>query len=87
MGGGGVLPYMGYIGMCRCEGYNLIVLLRLFIDHLYSVLHDTKLISQNVLRDISAPSHHCLSNRVETRWRAQIKFLILFSATQLVEPR
>ena len=19
-GGGGVLPYMGYIGMCRCEG-------------------------------------------------------------------
>ena len=20
-GGGGVLPYMGYIGMCRCEGY------------------------------------------------------------------
>ena len=25
MGGGGegeVLPYMGYIGMCRCEGYG-----------------------------------------------------------------
>ena len=22
-GGGGVLPYMGYIGMCRCEGYGL----------------------------------------------------------------
>ena len=21
-GGGGVLPYMGYIGMCCCEGYN-----------------------------------------------------------------
>ena len=21
-GGGGVLPYMGYIGMCRCEGYG-----------------------------------------------------------------
>ena len=21
-GGGGVLPYMGYIGMCRCEGYD-----------------------------------------------------------------
>ena len=21
-GGGGVLPYMGHIGMCRCEGYN-----------------------------------------------------------------
>ena len=21
--GGGVLPYMGYIGMCRCEGYGL----------------------------------------------------------------
>ena len=20
-GGGGVLPYMGYIGICRCEGY------------------------------------------------------------------
>ena len=20
--GGGVLPYMGYIGMCRCEGYD-----------------------------------------------------------------
>ena len=20
-GGGGVLPYMGYIGMCRCGGY------------------------------------------------------------------
>ena len=20
-GGGGVLPYMDYIGMCRCEGY------------------------------------------------------------------
>ena len=20
--GGGVLPYMGYIGMCRCEGYG-----------------------------------------------------------------
>ena len=19
---GGVLPYMGYIGMCRCEGYD-----------------------------------------------------------------
>ena len=19
--GGGVLPYMGYMGMCRCEGY------------------------------------------------------------------
>ena len=19
---GGVLPYMGYIGMCRCEGYG-----------------------------------------------------------------
>ena len=54
--------------------HNLTVLLRLFIDHLYSVLHDTKLISQNVLRDISAPSHHCSSNRVETQSRAQIKF-------------
>ena len=21
-GGGGVLPYMGYIGMCRFEGYG-----------------------------------------------------------------
>ena len=21
-GGGGVLPYMGYIGMCGCEGYG-----------------------------------------------------------------
>ena len=21
-GEGGVLPYMGYIGMCRCEGYG-----------------------------------------------------------------
>ena len=21
-GGGGVLPYMGLIGMCRCEGYG-----------------------------------------------------------------
>ena len=21
-GGGGVLTYMGYIGMCRCEGYG-----------------------------------------------------------------
>ena len=21
-GGGGVLPYMGYIGMCCCEGYG-----------------------------------------------------------------
>ena len=21
-GGGGVLPYMSYIGMCRCEGYG-----------------------------------------------------------------
>ena len=21
-GGWGVLPYMGYIGMCRCEGYG-----------------------------------------------------------------
>jgi len=21
-GGGGALPYMGYIGMCRCEGYG-----------------------------------------------------------------
>ena len=21
-GGGGVLPYMGHIGMCRCEGYG-----------------------------------------------------------------
>ena len=21
-GGGGVLPYMDYIGMCRCEGYG-----------------------------------------------------------------
>ena len=21
-GGGGVMPYMGYIGMCRCEGYG-----------------------------------------------------------------
>ena len=21
-GGGGVLPYMGFIGMCRCEGYG-----------------------------------------------------------------
>ena len=21
-GGGGVLPDMGYIGMCRCEGYG-----------------------------------------------------------------
>ena len=20
--GGGVMPYMGYIGMCRCEGYG-----------------------------------------------------------------
>ena len=20
--GGGLLPYMGYIGMCRCEGYG-----------------------------------------------------------------
>ena len=23
-GGGGVLPYMGYIGMCRCEGYGFL---------------------------------------------------------------
>ena len=22
MGGRGVLPYMGYMGMCRCEGYG-----------------------------------------------------------------
>ena len=22
MGGGEVLPYMGYIGMCDCEGYG-----------------------------------------------------------------
>ena len=22
-GGGGVLPYMGHIGMCRCEGYGV----------------------------------------------------------------
>ena len=22
LGGGRVLPYMGYIGMCRCEGYG-----------------------------------------------------------------
>ena len=22
-GGGAVLPYMSYIGMCRCEGYGL----------------------------------------------------------------
>ena len=21
-GGGGVLPYMGFIGMCRCEGFG-----------------------------------------------------------------
>ena len=21
-GGGGVMSYMGYIGMCRCEGYG-----------------------------------------------------------------
>ena len=21
--GGGVLPYMGHIGMCRCEGYGI----------------------------------------------------------------
>ena len=21
-GGGGVIPYMSYIGMCRCEGYG-----------------------------------------------------------------
>ena len=21
-GGGGELPYMGYMGMCRCEGYG-----------------------------------------------------------------
>ena len=21
--GGGVLPYMGYMGMCRCEGYGI----------------------------------------------------------------
>ena len=21
-GGGAALPYMGYIGMCRCEGYG-----------------------------------------------------------------
>ena len=21
-GGGGILPYMGYIGMCGCEGYG-----------------------------------------------------------------
>ena len=21
--GAGLLPYMGYIGMCRCEGYGL----------------------------------------------------------------
>ena len=21
-GGGGLLPYMGYIGMCRCEGHG-----------------------------------------------------------------
>ena len=21
-GGGGALPYIGYIGMCRCEGYG-----------------------------------------------------------------
>ena len=21
-GGGGLLPYMGYIGMCHCEGYG-----------------------------------------------------------------
>ena len=22
-GGGGVLPYVGYIGMCRCEGSKI----------------------------------------------------------------
>ena len=22
VGGGGVLAYMGYVGMCRCEGYG-----------------------------------------------------------------
>ena len=22
LGGGGGLPYVGYIGMCRCEGYG-----------------------------------------------------------------
>ena len=21
-GGGGALPYMGHVGMCRCEGYG-----------------------------------------------------------------
>ena len=21
-GGGGLLPYIGYLGMCRCEGYG-----------------------------------------------------------------
>ena len=21
-GGGGVLPYVSYVGMCRCEGYD-----------------------------------------------------------------
>ena len=23
-GGGGGLPYMGYIGMCRCKGYGIL---------------------------------------------------------------
>ena len=24
-GGGGVLPYIGYEGMCRCEGYGFVM--------------------------------------------------------------
>ena len=37
--GGGVLPYMDYIGMCRCEGYGfLAVYSRIeYINHSISV--------------------------------------------------
>ena len=26
-GGGGLLPYIGYIGMCRAEGYDFLAVL------------------------------------------------------------
>ena len=38
-GVGGLLPYKGYIGMCRCEGYGVFYISRVFSKfNVWSVL-------------------------------------------------
>ena len=73
MGGGGVLPYMDYIGMCRCEGYGFqAVYSRIeYINHSLSVSNRvsffTKLTSRvkilSRLRKPEIPNRQSLSLR------------------------